>query len=207
MEAPATGGAVLIHDGGIPALVAGLLTRDPESLVAWVLPWSLDPVDAGASLADDAELDERLARVYRQSELFGFAEVVRARLPAAGTGSGPFDAVRDSMMLLEAAREAVTRRLERVIWPVWCGSDLSALGVVCERASLVTRLLWLGEELRSGGSLPGPRIEVPLADLSTEQILDLARDLDVPLDLLEGPSSVRRATESTRLVSGLGLRT
>ncbi len=93
-------------------------------------------------------------------------------------------------MLLSAAIEAVSFGLSRVIWPIHAGAakdvNTDALADVCDRALLAGQLV--GLDVARAGAADGAalvrsvRIETPYADLTDAELMDLALDMDVPLN-------------------------
>lgn len=98
----------------------------------------------------------------------------------------PSDAVPDdapageraTRVLIGAAFGAARRGAGSVVWPVhfFNGSDVDLDGVAdaIDRALLVTRLMGVDAQ-------PGVRVEVPYADFTDRQLVELAVDLGTPL--------------------------
>lgn len=188
--------SLVISDGGVGSLVACLLGDDPSGLVAWLPPLSSPGVDVGGALIGATHRQA----VEEQSALLGLERVELARpiawgeagADADGRGGVPLPVAslmpRASQLLL-AAEDALRLGCATVIWPVVCGEDLEAMFAAEELAALTGRLagLTIGP---GGGGIPrrargwdlAPRIEIPLADLTVEQVCDLALDLDAPVD-------------------------
>ncbi len=162
----------IIHDGGLPALVACLMADDPESVVAWC-----PPIGSAWGEGEITPLHRRASE--QQADLLGLGRVCFASerpltslLPAA-------PALEHTALMLAAASEAVGERCTRLIWPVQCGDDLRAMSAVAEKASLINRLLEIELHTIAGGSTE-LTIETPFADLSKTQVAELALDLDAP---------------------------
>lgn len=185
--AASTERTLLIADGGLPSLVAGAMCADPEHLTLW-LPQS------GAFTPEGPIGVVHRRAVEDQSELLGAGELVICTLPAlpvtdlAETAKDGGMAARlfglgTTRILLEACEEAVRRHCWRVIWPVVGGGSVTEMFAAAEQADLITRLVRLGG-MAGAGPKDGPdlRIELPLVDLTTDQVADLALDLDVPVE-------------------------
>ncbi|HVZ94700.1 MAG TPA: hypothetical protein VG797_09340 [Phycisphaerales bacterium] len=174
---PAAERVCIVHDGGLPALVACLMAEDPEQVVAWRPP-------LGVAWGEGTITEVHAAAVQQQVELLSLGRLIEAPVLASNEderrgGQG----LEVSTLLLAAARDALAERCTRLIWPVCCGSDLDALYDAAERATLLTRLIQLdleeaGREMPVGGRML--RVEVPLADLTSLQVAELALDLDAP---------------------------
>ena len=159
--------ALIIMDGGLAGAIACAMECERGlRVVAWQPP-------PGGGLSSggrpSAEAGRGGALVRQQAELYGAVEVVQG-----GSGfEGPADA---GTLLLEAARAAAARGALRVVWPRACGESVDEMFRVTERADLVARLAGLEGEDGAGAGL---RLETPFVDLTQEQLLDLARDLEI----------------------------
>ena len=119
------------------------------------------------------------AAVERQALLSGFS-LLTAEPPVRADGSG---APGQNALLLSACSLAIGRALSRVVWPIHLGhSDTHRLADVLDRANVVSHLaaIDLPRVAESGGPA-SIRIEVPFADVSDAQLLDLGVELDAPL--------------------------
>ncbi|MEM1167259.1 MAG: hypothetical protein AAGI30_13330 [Planctomycetota bacterium] len=169
---------MIIHDGGLGALVATLMTIDRSDDVR-VIAWA--PASGSSLVTPGAPAwAGRVAVLQQQAAVLDLAEVVEPEpLPTSSSDrgapawprSGNVDAARD---LLRAIADAEARGCERVIWPIVCGDDLDATYAASELARLVSRIAELDQ--RRGG----PWLDLPLADLTTARLADLAHDLDAP---------------------------
>jgi len=85
-----------------------------------------------------------------------------------------------SLALVRAAYDAFHLRCRSILWPVCCGSSIDDLFKATEIANLVNRLVAIDQP----GSLKDLdlAIRTPFADMSREQIADLAFDLDAPTE-------------------------
>lgn len=137
----------------------------------------------------------RVSCVTRLAELTGFAAQTERQLAlvdasaaralsAAGVAESGISGVRLTTQLLSAIAEARSIGASRVIWPAHAGGhrdrgvDVDALTAITDRALLVSQLAMIDGGESAVGTV---RIETPLADLTDEQVMDLALDLDAPL--------------------------
>lgn len=171
---------MIIVDGGIGSLVAcyaegvlraGVGADRPENQpVGWV----------PAATVTDAAPTSRGRAIQRTAELCRLREVA-SEVADAGTEQGPAG-LRTSVMLVRAASFAAERGISRVVWPVHAGGeeteprDLRVIADACDRALLAGELASL-----DGGGDVGVKIEVPYADFSDDQLVDLASDMGIPL--------------------------
>jgi len=86
-------------------------------------------------------------------------------------------------LLTEAAYLALESGIKRVVWPVRIPqnhpSRIKAIGDTLDRAMLVSRAVSLDATAQTA---PEVVIETPFIDLSDAQLVDLARDLTLPID-------------------------
>lgn len=173
---------LVICDGSLASVVACVAAKEaslaarpdgappPPRPVAWIPAGLTESQQASAALI---------------GQTYGL-EVV-----AQGDTLGP-DATPDlveSTMLVHAVYAAAHRGCPAVFWPAHApGSnqspdadpDLNTIARIIDKALLVGRLCALDAEHHN---IPAIRVEAPYADLNTEQIADLARDLEVKLSL------------------------
>ena len=157
---------LVIHDGSPEALVASLICPDPGSVVAWVPPHL--PSAKGS----------RMQTVKRQVDLLGLDSLITPGGSDTATGdrnAGPF---LTTWTLLQAVSTAASRGCARVVWPIRCGEDLDRGAEAADRALLLARLV----AIDTGAGEAPVRIETPLLDLTLDQLLELARELDAPID-------------------------
>ncbi len=193
---PAAAGATLvIHDGGLAALVACLLVESAAdglesegqprpSIDVWAPPGG-PPIFSRP--VDDAT---RRDCIERQADVLALRAVHWADRPRP-PGSRP-DPLAASRLLLDAVETGVRAGCDRVLWPIWHGPALDAIHAAVERAAFVEQLAAI--DLAPPGSGPGAidvRVETPFAELTASQLLDLARDLDAPLELCWHDSGAR----------------
>jgi len=148
--------SLIIDDGGPAALAACLLCEDAGAGLLWI------PRTPSAGT-------RRIEAVRRHADLLGFPAPIEA---AASADRGPLTTPR---LLLDAAAQAAERGCSRVIWPLLLGEDFDAMALAGDQASLVTHLAQLEPETSVA-------IETPFLDLTDAQFLDLARELDLPVD-------------------------
>ncbi|MBA4028020.1 MAG: hypothetical protein C0475_02575 [Planctomyces sp.] len=116
---------------------------------------------------------------------------IGAGVGGRGNGGEEGQAHIHTDVLIAAARAAARLGIGRVVWAVAVGSgaglagraEIDAVADAYDRAVLVSGLVSL-EHPEMGPA--GVRIETPLLDLSPDQVMDLALDLDAPLELLGG---------------------
>lgn len=176
-----TPSAIIISDGGLPALVAAAIEAEraisggrPDgsgAAPASILLWPSGPVLASAQFTAVTSQ----ARFYRHH----LADTPQL----CAHGATPSTTLVDTLGLLAAVEVARAAGCGRVVWPVQYHSDhdslpgeLDRIAGAVDRALLVTRL----------GMLDGVcarvevTIETPLVDLTDSQIADLVVDLDAP---------------------------
>jgi hypothetical protein len=154
MDAPRT---LIIDLADLPSLVALATQPAAEPFVAW------HPHLRGSA----ADTRKRIVRAH--SQVYSAARVVYGGLPIPdGADAHSPQWWIDSAILVDAMR--VAQRLEccRIIWPVQAGGDFADLGPVIERSTLISSLARVGTEPIA--------IDLPLADLMDEQLVELADD-------------------------------
>jgi hypothetical protein len=156
-------GPLLIDCGDLPSLVAVTLEARPQRLVLY------HAQETGPAA------DRRLAAAREHGSVFGVRETVVEKLPPPDAGSGP-EGLAQAWLLLGAAAAARRHACSRVIWPHQVGPDADAVGLVMERASLVSALVEV-----AGGTGADLVIDLPLADLTEAQLADLAEDAGAPM--------------------------
>lgn len=169
-----TDSVLVISDGGVPALVSCMLAINPEAVVLWTPPVGSAGLDFPRALIGPAH--RRAAE--RQADLLGLRGAELAPdLPWPQNAGPPCAAV-----LLMATEVAQRLGCSDVIWPVVCGADLDDLAGSAERARLVSRLTMLPRVhgLEGVGPPDFVRVRTPLADLTAQQVAELALDLDAP---------------------------
>lgn len=168
---------LVIVDGSLCSLVGLALALEHATPVAWVPP-------VGTNAGDLPVGTHHLASVRTQLDRLGVQEIVfppdETSTPSelGNTALGANTSV--SLALLRAAHDAFQLRCRSLIWPVCANADLDELFRVTEIAASVARLITLDQP----GSLKDVSLDVrtPLADMSREQVADLAYDLDAPVE-------------------------
>ena len=150
---------LFIDDGGLPALAALFLLREPTDTALW------HPARSDVAAPRRRVVVEEHARMITQGALHQ-AEP----LPESGLAE---PSLTDPLMLLRAASAAVRLGCARVLWPLQLGPDPDSTGRAAEQATIVTELL----ELEGHALL----IELPLLELDDQQIVDLVDDTGAPL--------------------------
>ncbi len=179
--------AIIITDGGLPALVAAAIEAEraissgaqdgdgngggKSGGVVSLMPWTSQPVLAAVQ---DAAVTS-LARFFR----FESIETPELRLGSIAAKAS----LLDTLGLLAAVEVARGAWCQRIIWPVQYHADhdsvpaqLDRIAAAVDRALLVSRL----SLLESDAAADEITIETPLVDLTDSQIADLAVDLDAP---------------------------
>lgn len=181
---------LVMLDGDLPGLLACAAASRADRLVgpgdrrgssAWVQP-GLDPATEASAL--------------RQAEFFGLAMIEAER---RGTDSSRDAAWTETAALLAASRAAVESGLHAVVWPIHAGRelDLDRAARAVDRALLASRLASLDAEALGLGAV---EVHTPYADFTSEQVAELALDMDLPLRLCwwwdEPGDAARRAREA-----------
>ncbi len=181
------GSSLVIHHGSIPGLVAcwaeGVMRARgaPEDRK---LPMAYFPGDDRPARVPRRQA---VARHVEMCRLAGVSErqMIRCDSPVAGIaglGEHIVAGARQSSMLMSAVLEAITLGLDRVVWPIHAGAaaevDLANLADICDRALLVGQLIGLDMQRLGDQTIA---IETPYADLNDSQLLELALDMDVPV--------------------------
>lgn len=78
--------------------------------------------------------------------------------------------------LLAAVSRASTLKIDTVVWPLQCDTDLDTISRVTEMTILIGQLAELS------GKEP-PQIETPLLELTNKQMIELGENLGVPWEL------------------------
>jgi hypothetical protein len=174
--------------GDLPSLTALLIEPDPSRVVLWHVP------ERGPA----AFRRQQAARLH--AERFEVRELVIAEtweLPAIDGGPVAEEAGgrrRDdpgqlpehlaalavAPLLVHAAIAARVRGCGRVVWPVQVGPEALAVGRAVECAAIATELV----EIAAAGQGDGPAayIDLPIVDLTDEQVAELAEDAGMPPD-------------------------
>jgi len=157
---------LVIHDGSPEALVASLICPDPACVVAWFPPHL------------PSARNSRMQTVKRQVDLLGLDSLITPGGSDTATGDRQAAQFVMTWTLLQAVSAAATRGCGRVVWPIRCGENLDEGADAADRALLLSRLISIDT---AAGDVP-VRIDTPLLDLTLDQLLELARELDAPLE-------------------------
>lgn len=189
MAAVPTG--LVMVDGDLPALLACAAASRADRLV------SPGGDRRGSSAWTPPGLDTpREVAAQRQAEFFGLAMIgPEHRQPEPARDA----AWTESLMLLEASRAAAESGLHAVVWPIHAGPelDLDQAARAVDRALLVSRLASLDAEARGIAPI---EVHAPYADFTSEQVAELALDMDLPVSLCwwwdDPGDDARRARQS-----------
>ncbi len=157
---------LVIHDGSPEALVSCLICPDPGQVVAWFHPFV------------SSARNSRMNAAKRQVDLLGLDSLITPGGNETAAGERQGGQYLETLMLIQAVSAATARGCGKVIWPIRNGEDLDLASDAADRALLISRLITIDSPM---GASP-VRIETPLLDLSLEQMLELAGDLDAPLE-------------------------
>ena len=156
---------LLVHDGGLGAMVAAMTLPAPARAYAW------------------GTRPDAAAFARRHAEALGMAGVLVHDDPAP---AGP---LRTSRTLLAACAAAVEQGCPVILWPHNAGHDVRTLADAADIARLVARAAAIDNGGRgrpgqptAGGGVSDLRIDAPFLDMSDVQLAELALDLEAPLD-------------------------
>lgn len=158
---------------------AARLAASRQGVVAWAAP-ALSAPATGAI--------ERFAEVCHLTRVIRAASTSETGVRHAGLPAKLRSGLAASELLMAACIEALRHNIHRVIWPIQLGGpniptdqiNLDELDLVADafdRALLCARLLAIDA---------GPRgllIETPYIDFTDAQVMDLAADMDAPVNL------------------------
>ena len=151
----------MIDRGDLPSLVAITLAPDPGRLALFHVRES------------DAAADRRLAAAHRHADAFGTGDVAVEQPP----GEVPVpEGLRQAQVLLAAAAAATRLGCSKIVWPHQVGPDAGLVGEAVERANMITALVELGRR-----RCDGVAIDLPVVDLTDQQLADLAEDGGAPM--------------------------
>jgi len=148
---------LIIDLADLPSLTAIAIQPEGQTLVLW------HPGCTDASAARRVEL------VQRHGDVFSAADVVLSE-PSAFRSAGMPQWFVHSELLLQALAVAERMGCARIIWPHQVGPAFEQIGPVVERVATLASLPGMAE-----GREPVP-IDLPLVDLTDEQVVELADD-------------------------------
>lgn len=181
---------IVMSGGGVRGLVALALFRDEQPEARLSIAHVVDGRDASAQRRD---------HVRKQASTFNgkLIEISARTIYGHGRGLGLDGEPRGHLAwprtLLEVVGEAGFNGAKRVVWPVAVNADARLMAQATEQAMLCEQMVFAGldepdiEPRDSETSLAdetseddaGIRIELPLIDMSDQQVIDLGNRLDV----------------------------
>ncbi len=165
---------MIVNGGGLRSLTAtaaALTETDAGDLVL------LHMRDGRANAAVRAD------HVHRQARHYQIARIVEIDLPHLQTE--PYVAVNQDggsspltrpQTLIIAVAQAIRVKATRLIWPVQINGDHPTIARAAEEVVLIEQLTRLEQQ-------QAPAIDMPLVDLTDQQLIELGAQLDVPWDL------------------------
>jgi hypothetical protein len=161
-------GPLLIDRGDLPSLTVAGLESNPNRLVLW------------HARGRDAGSVARCTSVRAHADVLRPRELIVIDAIPSGLANRPMEgAAADICMLMQATLAAVQLECDRVIWPLRLGPDFARVGPAVDRATAVVELL--DESMIQSGPAGGLTIDLPLVELTREQVVELADDSGVPL--------------------------
>lgn len=166
--------SLVIADGDVPSMVCAALQSRTGEVGLWA-----PPLGAVIGAAGEGSIGEvQRAAVPAQARALGL-RLVEAEGPAPWPGGR----IPAGVVLALAVQDAQRLAARRVVWPIVCGEDLQMLSEV----DAVARSAHASIEFDLQAGVSGKRslveIELPLADLTRNQVADLAVDLGVKAEL------------------------
>ena len=167
-------GTLLIDFGDLPSLVAATIDPRPQRLRIY------HPRMTAASAT------WREAIAVEHATLLGTGDPVLDPHPVSDP-AGPLDGaahqdeiegLRDAGVLVRAAHVAVHLGVRRIVWPKVVGPHAGRVGRTVQRATMVAALADLDARVPISEQIV---IDVPLVDLTDEQLVDLAEDAGAPM--------------------------
>lgn len=191
-----TAKALVISDGSLAALVATAMVSEEAASGASATPTDLPGIvwPVVASWVHAAELWPACERAAgSQADLYGlgFMPPDHARRTTSEHLAQLPAGQAETTVLLQAAYLAAQQGCRRVLWPIQCRPDvgtgdldLDTVSRAIDRAVLAGRIasLDLDRPEWAGCGVPEVRIETPFVDLTDDQLADLSRDLEVPVE-------------------------
>lgn len=154
MTAPQT---LIIDLADLPSLAVVATQPAGERFVLW------HPGGADESAA------RRRSLVQRHAEAFSAVDVLLGERDASCTAQAP-EWFAQSELLLRALAAAEQCRSSRIIWPHQVGPSFDVVGPVVERAATLAAIPGMADH---GEPIP---VELPMLDLTDEQVVELADD-------------------------------
>ncbi|MCP3904735.1 MAG: hypothetical protein GY715_14000 [Planctomycetes bacterium] len=189
MASPAS--PIMVMDrGDLPSLTALLIEPDPSRVVLWHAPEGgpagfrrQQMVRAHAGRFEVRELV--IAEPWELPVLEGdstvdLEETGGRRRDDPGHLPEHLAALTVAPLLVQAVLAGHLRGCGRVVWPVQVGPNAPLVGRAVECASVASELVEIAAAGHGDG--PGAFIDLPLVDLSDEQVAELAEDAGLPPD-------------------------
>ncbi len=165
---------VIVSGGGLRSLTATALTlseADPQDIVLVHLH------DGRANAGQRAEHMRLQAARYRINRLVDIDLPYLQSTPfvPVNQDGGASPLIRPQTLLV-ALGQAIRLKAQRLIWPVQINADYPTVARATEEVVLVEQLVKLEQQQT-------PAIDMPLLDLTDQQMLELAGQLDAPFEL------------------------
>jgi len=157
---------LLIDYGDLPSLTAAVIQGEAARFVLW------------HQRGNDAAAARRGEIVQRHAELFDSELIVSDPWPGGVALEEQDAGLQQGMTLLQAGIIARRSGCERIIWPIQVGPDSDGFCAVVDRSTVVADLAEIGVE--------APQrlvFDLPVADFTDSQVVDLADDSGAPLTL------------------------
>ena len=177
---------LILTDADVESMLACALASEQQALSA-DQPSVLIPAWWGADAQDDLDLVISAVEpaITSHARLYALAvDLPNAAYPPEDEPMTPFAARRlQTRLLTEAAYLALESGIKRVIWPLRVAQNhpnrIKAIGDAIDRAMLVSRTVSLDA---TPDTAPEVVIETPFIDLTDAQLIDLTRDLSLPIE-------------------------
>lgn len=177
---------LLITDSGLASLVLTAMaseqptTADQQRSALYPAWWtSQSDMDIRIPAVDKAvEMQADLLSLSVIRDRAGYPEEASDRGHQSSLG------VHQTRMLLDAAALAIELGIKRVVWPIHVNESedpaqqLAQIATAIDRSLLTARLATLDAQDHGGVEVT---IETPLVDLNTQQLSELAADLNIPI--------------------------
>lgn len=158
-----TGTTAILTDGNVTSLIATASVcshADRGSLVLIAF------ARYGSSVSHWREL------IAAQAEKYHASEVVELAVKTEDTASKWFD----TQAMVAAMGAASLRKVETIVWPLQCDTNLDTIGTATEATILIRQLAELSD-------LKPPVIDTPLIELTNKQMIELGGHLQTPWEL------------------------
>lgn len=162
---------VVVNGGGLRSLTAtGLVASETDAGDMVIL--HMRDGRANAHL--------RAEHVRQQAAHFGVTRIVEVDLPHVQTAAfvpvnqdGGMSPLIRPQTLLVALSQAIRLKALRLVWPVQIDGDFATVARATEEVVLIEQLVKLEQQQT-------PTIDMPLLDLTDQQMIELGCQLDVP---------------------------